>query len=340
MRNFFLLLAFLSPPLLLAQLLHSPTDLWRLAEASTLRYTLDSTLDTKATSTWPVLPPAWAYTSQRPNSLTQSVLLETKAAAQKYQLKADKFFEHGQYSKAARNYEKAIAAQGSPPVRQLHERLSHCYLALEQSAEARQAIAPILANSRGDFELQLLLSELHRIDGNAERQRYHLGLAHLFNRNDGDILAQYRAQLREAQLEYRGWDFRPVYAVHRAGTGVRVQYGAPPWEASGLCTALWEHEPGYRERMSELSNQPPDRIQQKECLFNALIAYEQDGGKAEAYPGLATLARIVPDQQIDWFILYEIEARREPQILLSLAEEELHQLLGYIERYRCRAVAP
>ncbi len=309
-----------------------------MSEKSTVKYTLDSSLQLVSPINWPILEEGWSYNPATEQLISPSTTLVTQDKAQKYQKKADKFYERQQYTAAVRFYNKAIAAQKSEKIPQLYLQLSRSNLAMGKTLAAGEAIAPLLEKRRGDYRLHLLLSEIYQVGAQPRLEKYHLSLAHLYNRNDLEILARLRQLLQKQNLAYQDWDFVPGYEVVGDEKAVQVRYRERPWRAYGLCEAIWKNEPGYVEKMARISTQSPQYIQQKECLLSALIAYEQNGADANAFPGLAVLGKALSEDQIDGFILYEIESRKDPKRLLSLEDAELKKLLEYIEKYRCVSI--
>jgi tetratricopeptide (TPR) repeat protein len=98
------------------------------------------------------------------------------------------------------------------------------------------------------------------------------------------------------------------------------------WMAYGLCKALWIGDEAHRRDMTGQPTHAFTFIEEKECLVNLVAMAMTKGAKG---PELVRLQAIAKAGLIDAFIVYELAARRQPTIALTLAPPQR----ALVERY-------
>ena len=76
------------------------------------------------------------------------------------------------------------------------------------------------------------------------------------------------------------------------------------------------------------------KIEEKECLLNALLSYEELETGKEAYPLLAYLGVSLENEMVDDFILYEIKSRENPTMMSLLPKDRLQKVMTYLTTIR------
>jgi len=86
--------------------------------------------------------------------------------------------------------------------------------------------------------------------------------------------------------------------------------------------------------MMNFSNIDITKVEEKECLLNALLSYEQMETGKEDFPLLAYLGVSLENEMVDDFILYEIKSREDPTMMSLLPKERLHKVMKYLMTIR------
>ncbi|MEL6924093.1 MAG: hypothetical protein AAFO94_08600 [Bacteroidota bacterium] len=316
-----------------AQYLHTPEEMSRIMEQSQLRYIIDTLSQAKSNKQFPLIEKGWwAVPTMEGIQLERREEQATGKAAADYE-KGIRFYQKEKYQKAIELCEKAH--NHAPGDTEIVKRIGRAYVAIEKIEVAATWFEKALELNRIDFEAHFLLADVYTRNQTRGKALYHITMAHLLNRNHPDIYRQLLYVYKEFDQPFGKWYFAPSYHLTKVDDkDIRIVSDTEPWTAYANCKAVWQYEPGYREKMKNLSSAPSEKTEEKECLLNTLIAYEKLTSDKSIYPELATLARAVPDQKVDFFILYEIESRAEPLLVHQLAPEQLEALANYVMHYR------
>ena len=334
MRNVLLLFLCCGLTSCLAQHLHTPSELFALMEKSSIQYEEDSLFHISATVASAKIQEGWQRNGTTGELQAPSSDFETSVDSGKYQNKADKYFSKSQFSKAAANYSNAIEENKGKINADLQKKLCRTFLQIEKTLDAGEALIPLMETHQPDFGLHLLLAQIYQQSQQKDLAIKHITLAHLLNRNELKLLERLEQIYEENGLHFHKWNFDPQYQVrpNKKG-GVLVAYRDSPWRAYGVCRAVWENEPEYAERMGRISTEPQKMIEQKECLLNALIAFEKPGIDQNQFPEFQCLAKALPNNDLNSFILYEIDARQNPMLLCQMETAELMNILDFVKKY-------
>ncbi len=306
---------------------------------SSIQYEEDSLFQTKSAIVYPQIEEGWQKNTKTGELQSPASNSETQVKEQKYQNKAVKSFNKEQWGKAASNYRQAIKANSDFISPHLYKQLCRSYLKMGKSLAAGEALVPLLESHQADFGLHLLLAEIHQQSKQKDLAIKHITLAHLLNRNSPSILLRLQQIYEENDLKFLVWSFDPKYEVSSDKTGkVLVAYRESPWRAYGACKAVWENEPEYASKMAKISTEHSAIIEQKECLLNALIAFEKPEVDQNAFPEFQCLAKALTSNEINTYILYEIDARAKPMLLCQLEEVALLKVVDFVKKYHTIAI--
>lgn len=328
-KIFLSLIIFAFQQISVAQYLHTPKEMERIMLQSNLNYDLDSSLSRTQLPAFPVLKNVWIAR----NSATGMELIKSpRSFSKKYEKAFDKgikAFDRGRYNEAIDQCQKALLYESDRPA--CYKCIGRSYLAKKDFVMAAHWLNEAIEFNFIDFEAHRLLAEAYdaqRAFGKAVR---HITLAHLYNRNQMEILDELKAIYRRSGLEYNSWEFRPIFFVSKdVEDRVTVYYKNGPWKAYANCKAVWMFEPGYREKMQELADVDNRIIEEKECLLNALISYEQLEQDKTEFPELAFLSLSLSRQMVDDYIVYEILSRANPLLVSKLSIEKVDRLAEYV----------
>ncbi len=322
------------------QRLHDPAEIVRLMEESELTYVFD-TLEREVPS------PIYKNIGQKSENLIRiatatEIRLEEKEIKNwdkrisKKLKKADKELGKQRGDKARKHLEKALIIE--PSNSDLLNKMGRSYLLEKDYSSALYWFDKTLEFNSIDSDALLYSAMCHMGLSEKEKALDKITLAHIFNRNNPFILDTLIRMYEKNGKKYSTISFQPIFEVtqNKGNKNINIDFGHSVWAAYGAVKSLWIYEPGYREKMSKISIQDPEIIQEKEAVMNALITYEglESEDKKEQFPLFELLSKISTKRQIDSFILYEIVSKKDPLILLLLTDKKLESLKNYILTYR------
>lgn len=321
------------------QRLHTPDDVVKIMEESTIKYVFDS-LTTKMEI------PNYDKNGQlelkliRIDDLGEIKLEDGKPQYSKKQLKRIK---KGDKSILKKKYEKArdcysIVYDEKPSETDIINKMAKTYLKEKDFASAafwyERSVEINFIDSEARRNLAICHMEMGQLDLAVEQITY----AHLFNRNNQDIEEVLIKIYKNVAIHYSNEFFTPIYQIKESDDkkSIMIFYGHSVWAAYAAVEALWKYEPDYDVSMKQLSNQKKNMVMKKEALMNALLTYERLAyqNKKEYFPLMHLLSDISLKKQIDNFVIYEIISKEDPLYILSLDSDKLDQLKNYLLIYR------
>ncbi|MFK7806734.1 MAG: tetratricopeptide repeat protein [Saprospiraceae bacterium] len=334
MRIFPIILILLITNLLTAQYLHTPKQIESIMEESPLTYSqYHFEPEITAKSPYVLIFPFETLISADTSPIdVKTTKLSNRE--QKQLRKANQFYKDQKYEAAISQYQKSEFLSRVPKVK---ARIAFCYDKMDQPQDAIQIYSELLATDSSNAFLHFQLANCYFQQEEFKLAVREITMAHLYNRNKKsylDILAQF--YLRQNQ-KFRPLDFEPKYNLLRTKEEVKIVASSLPWMSYASAKAVWAHEPDYREKMNFISSEDSRIIEEKECLLNALIAYEGlEAPEKINYPGLYTLSSALPDKRVNDFIMYEISLAAQPEIATQLSTDRIEQLMDYIFTYRVK----
>ncbi len=326
-----------------AQRLHTPDEIVKLMEESRKTYVFDSLEQGGIVLSFTPTSDFHPYVRLE---VPGEVRVELKAASNysKKQRKSirssDKSMKKGNFSKARICLEKVKDTK--PGDTKILCAIGNTYAKENKTETAIYWYERALEFNFAETEARLKLAELYLSLNDTEKAVHHISYAHLFNRNNKDIMLQMESTFKEAGIHYEELEFNPIYTISPVGNNqVTIGYGHSVWAGYAAVKAVWEYEPNYTDEMTKISKQPAVIIQEKEALFNALITYERikNDKKSRMFPLLHLLSEISLKKQIDHFLDYEILSRTDPKYILGKDRESLELLKNYLVVYRSRIKA-
>lgn len=337
----FLLLFLLSP--LTAQYLHMPQEIEQIIKDSKLNYQIDS-LDKPLENLVEQVKESY-FKKHHPSTLAQKAApIEVKLVGQqaRYIKKAKSAYDKKKYQKAIDHYKKVheIAAN-----RNAMDRIRGIY---EEMGLWEEAINWCIATKKTfkDYaQYSYDLASLYLKQGEGEKALNEVTLAHLRHPNQSSWVDLQKIYAQQGLL-INDWELFPQrwYAVRQdsATQTVNIEYWPKKeaWLSYARCKAVWMAEPGYAEDMVRISTSDADLVEEKECLLNAVLAYEKldEVGKAN-HPELRALARALETSLVNAYILYEMNLRYSPETYQHLTEAQLEQIIQYLQTIRTEKVS-
>ncbi len=310
-----------------SQQLHTPDQLLEIIEKSKITYEIDSLANGIAPKSYPIIESGLQIVRNGEKSALVSSKIGTSKEYEKYQKKANKLIAKRKYSKVILIYEKLL--NNDPDNLELKKKLADLYQKDESLDKAEETYSTILEKNPIDFENLSSLSFFYQKKGEKDKAIRYGIRAHLMNRNDEELKNGLERVLLENGFTYLDWEFRPNYALDKQRGVVNIKFAGNPWLAYGVCKAVWENETEYVEQMKTVSDAPVAEIEEKECLLNALLTYNSLKTEKINYPELKGLALALSSKMINRYIVYEIEARENPKMLLTLSDDRIEELIEY-----------
>jgi len=334
MLRFSLFLSIILLPFCLqAQNINTPSDIDKIMKKSDVHYVIDSSSREFPLAILPLTEKGW-FQIQTPEGIQLiHSIVRTQKKSLKYQKKGKKSFLKGKHAKAFNLYMRALSYNEDDI--EVLKQLANCKMRLEEYDEALYYLERAFEINKIDFELNQQLSECHRKMNQKEQAIQFITRAHILNRNDAVLLDSLISTYIDGGLIYQNWTFDPQFQVLEGeGNEVVIAAQKKPWQAYAACTAVWTFESEHRERMKQISSDKNEEIKMKECLLNALIAYEKTDEKKEPDPAFETLSKALVERHINDFIDYEITARLAPNDMSSLSTEKIDELVEYVIAYK------
>ncbi|MFQ5876409.1 MAG: tetratricopeptide repeat protein [Acidobacteriota bacterium] len=132
--------------------------------------------------------------------------------------------------------------------------------------------------------------------------------------------------------------FVPRSFARREGDDVRIYISASEdsaahWITYAACKAVWIGEPDHRKAMMGDAEHNWTNQEEWECFVNLLGVYMDRDDEVRAEPALDRLVRVLEDDLLDSFILYEIGSRILPNIILTVPDEQREEMERYVAKY-------
>ncbi len=324
-----------------AQQLHGPLQIVDIMKKSTINYEVDTLLH-------PIQNPTYKLGGQRMNKYVKfedadEILLEVpnpnyNGKLEKLVSRATAEIEKGKENKARKCLLQAQDIRPSDP--RVTNGLAKVYFNQKDYESALYWYERTLEFNAIDTDALVGSANCNSSLNEQEKAVKNITLAHLYNRNDTEIIKVLEGIYQKFGIKYLKKDFVPQYIVtpKKANT-VKIRYGHSVWMAYAAVKAVWQNEPKFAEIQARLSEQAPDIIQEKEALLNALITYEKldDPNKNKKFPFMNILSGLTGHpNMIDIFIHYEINSRKDNQALMLMTEEELQKFVEYLTVHRAK----
>ncbi len=325
-----------------AQYLHMPGEINLILKESQLSYVFD-TLKEEITlkeqvvrSNFPevIIPDSFQFEATSD--------YETSAEYEKYRIKAQKFAEKRKYVRAIDNYLAALEAANPKDLwtqSLVFRNISSCYLQQNDLGNTEIWLIKGLKTNVTPAFFYKELAAVYQLMGEKEEALRAITKAYLFNTKDEateETILEYYA-LNHLQLN--DWNLIPQFKLAKDENGaIRIFTKEKPWKAYAACKAVWRNEPGYAEDMNNLSTEDETLIEEKECLLNALLAWESLETGKEQFPALETLSRALPKHMVNTYLLYETQLRVTPDLIYTLTPQEVEEVVAYFIQIRARKI--
>ncbi len=328
MRYLFLLLGGVVPlSLVSAQFLHTPDDIQHLMADSKIQFVLEQ-------------KPSFSHsiTFYDSSTFADSNLMTAKGT-EKSQKKGDDFLKKKNYQAALTVYKELIQ---TTPHSTLLPKITTCFLELEAYQEG---VRYLLETGRDHPQLRrpaaFQIAQLYLANDQQSEAIQYITRIHLQSPRDRETFIQLQQVYAAAGLKIEDWQLVPEahfnLLCNSDTSEVVIQYlnDNSPWLAYANCQALWHYQARYAADMSRISTASPEIIEWKECLLNGLISWEKlPAEQQKSHPEFTVLAKVLEQQMVNTYLLYEIHLRRGLLQYEDLSEQDISQLMRYLSTLR------
>lgn len=308
-----------------SQYLRTPSELQKLAEKSTINYLIDTAAYEIVPTNYPVLKDTYI---KNENDSLHIIVYKTNPKAEKYRKKAFKAAKAEKFHKAATFLEKAL--KKAPTNANLVKDLGKLVGETGEYRDAIKLYKQVIDRNQYDFDAHLAIAKIYEESGDHTKALDHTLLAHLYNRNDTVILDSLKSVFKRNDIRYPVVNFEPNYTLTYSNDSIQIQSVDSTWIVYGLCKAIWEFETDYVVNKKDLSDQPIDMIEEKECLLCALITYDETTKEHQKIPEMRKLSDALLSNKIDQFILYEHMLKEDPTLAYQLEPTMIDKLKSYL----------
>lgn len=315
-----------------SQQLHTPQEVKQYMKKSSIVYRIDTVSVTIDSISLPLIETGQFLVSNGEEIQIQKKNIDLSKKAKKNRKKARKAVKKNNYSKAQKFYKKSI--QLAPEHSELIQEFADFYWENEKVEEMLFLEKKLIETNPIDFIAHAKSAVAYQSLGNKEKALEYIIMAHLFNRNQSKITRRLISIFKENKMSYQDHVFNPQYQIVSVDKKIIIQANDTPWQSYASCKALWQNEEAYRKDMGHLANVSSSKIEQKECLLNALITFNGMKSGKENFPLLEILGNSLQNGMVDDFILYEIELRQNPNLIHLLPKEKIDRIIRYLKTIR------
>jgi len=316
-----------------AQNLHTPDAVEQYMKKSSIQYHLDTLIQDSNIVTYPLIEKGIFLVKKEDSIQILKKEYSFSKKTKKYLKKARKADVNENYSKALKFYKKAN--ERSPDNSNLINEISDFLWSNGNYEDVVYWSQRAIENNPIDFEAHARISLAYQKIDKKEKAIDHIIEAHLLNRNHPKVIQILKEIFAENGMVYQKFKFEPEYKLNqKSEKEVTIAANEAPWLSYASCKALWQYEEKYKTQMSHLANVATSKIEQKECMLNALVAYERMKKGKENFPSLNIMGHALSNRMIDDYILYELELRQNPHLIFFLSDKKRNRIIRYLKSVR------
>lgn len=296
--------------------LHESFEIMRLLEASTINYEIMGMPDSIPEDTLEpiVLPPA-IFMGRDGSLMTWSL----PDSIRQYYDSIETVYEAEDYGKAAEMYKELY--QRAPGFTYALTLVGDAYVLADQYDSAIVYLKKSIEYNFIDYQAHWYLSKAYWYSNRDDEGLREIHLAHLLNPNHQLVVDQANEQRALQDLWPLGGWRTPRYLIKQIEGGAQVFF-EPEWIGYALVKALWEAEPGYREKMAGDSTHWVVAVVKEEK--EAIASYLVDSVK------VPLVDKIAENDNFDQFVIYEFLASKNPSMMAHFSPEWLNHLADYM----------
>lgn len=317
---------------LMAQEIHSPAELLKILEESSLAYELQELQ----------APVACPDRSENVNlndvyRISEGESLQvyyydtlTPAGRGNFQ-RAEAYFDKQQLDSARLFYEKVL--ETDPQFYKVATYIGQMYGSTGELELAKQTYLETLENNYIDYLAHWLLADIYLMQNRLDSAVQQVTIARVLNRNNPRLKDFQQQIYKEAKLDTTDWCFNPQVAISQPDSGKVIVQFSENWLMYGICKAAWAYEPGYKGSMG-VARDEYTTLEERECLANLMIGLLNAKTKIKKNREFTTLKTAIEEGMIDPFIMYELFLPKHPEVAYQLSREFIGQIANYVIEVR------
>jgi len=305
--------------------LHTPSEIVRLLDRSPVIYELSAYPDSGAPHELAepvILPPGLTFKMVDGEVEYSQLSLKDTAA---------KLFDHAEYLFGEHEYQEARAyyrqvLELGPSYTPALICYGDTYYSEGNIDSAAFYFAKAVEANPVDYQARWFLADALWESGDTSASIEQLTHAHILNVHHADmfhILKQRRFAVGEP---WREWSFIPTCSLSQTNDTVRI-VARPHFLGYALAKAIWAYEPGYADKMRDITD-PAEMLlnlaEEKEAVACALVGNDS----------LRTaILEKLDISDFTEFLLYEVIAKKQPEKMLLLAPQSRDRIVNYLNKY-------
>jgi len=270
------------------------------------------------------------------DSLIKYSLFKFDPSALKLVNEGEKYYLKFNYEKARRLFKKAIAISDSCYIAYIY--IGDTYALSGKPSKALKYYNKAYSINPNDYKIPLSQGRAYKMmkKYNEALEKFIDALV-LLPRNE-DVLSELSSLAKVMNFKLVDNSFHPQALVLKKDDGVHIYVGDNPnWLFYAVVKAVWLGENYYGDSLTAKDSGLPTWSTQEEwealvyMIENYVSMRKENDVEDDAY--LDKLARIMDDDLLTGFILYEIGSRLFPDIVLQTPMAARKEVRGYINKY-------
>lgn len=313
----------------LGQKLHTPAEIFKILEKSSLSYEMNELKKE-------ILPLDRSnnlnnnnYYRKIDNGKILTYKYEIDGNTQKHINKAEKYFHTRKFSLAREMYLKAIKTNSN--CYKLMTYIGQTYGIEKDFDKAIEWYKKTIDLNYIDYMAHWFLADAYKIKGELDKAVDEITIALVLNRNNPRIKNSFNEIYKRNKLKTKEWEFTPQMKIDSVGPKkVKIAFNAD-WLGYALVKAVWKYEPGYKKSMG-VSDGTFSTLEEKECFVSLMTSFDKK--KLKKHPEFKALDIALKKEMIDEFIFYEIILPKYPAVAYQLPKEFINRIKDYVLEVR------
>lgn len=243
--------------------------------------------------------------------------------AKKIYHEGEKQFESRNYAKARELYKEAFKL--SPKYTLLQTFIAQTYGIEQNWKEAETWYKKAIKDNFVDYLAHWLLADVYLQTGDKKNALQEISIAKVLNRNNPNLEKKRQEIFRKNELDDTNWTFNPQIRVEKTKPNEVAIYADTVWMFYGFVEAVWNFEPGYKEKQQQSSRHSD--IEQREKLISLSTGIERGWTNIEV---IKRIDKAFKGEKINEFIFYEMILPDHPNLIFLQDEKTIGELANYI----------
>ncbi|BDD01388.1 hypothetical protein [Persicobacter psychrovividus] len=313
----------------IGQEIHSPADIFKIMEKSTVTYELNA-LEKE------ILPKDRTdnlnhnqYYRVNDGGQISTYKYEIDSNVQTYLTKAEVYFNEKKFSLAREMYLEALIEDST--YFEVMTYIGQTYGIEGDFDKAIEWYNKTIDLNYIDYMAHWFLADAYKTKGELDKAVDEITIAMILNRNNPRIEKSLKNIFELNKLKTKDWTFNPQIEIDSIEVNkVRISFDSD-WLGYAMVKALWKYEPGYKKSMG-VSEGSFSTIEEKECFVSLMTSFNKK--KLKKHSEFKALKLSLDKEMIDEYILYEIVLPEHPFVAYQLPVEFINRIKNYVIEVR------